>query len=81
MFFCYNVFMAKENLINTGDLVKVKKPFITKERFCFNINEEYDFGMVIKKSEFSHKNEGYYVAVLLNSSNIVYRHADEVYKI
>ena len=49
--------------------------------FRFNINEEYDFGMVIKKSEFSHKNEGYYVAVLLNSSNIVYRHADEVYKI
>jgi hypothetical protein len=73
--------MENENSINTGDLVKVKKPFIAKERFCFNINDEYDFGMVIKKSEFSHKNEGYYVTVLLNSSNIVYRHLDEVYKI
>ena len=67
--------------VNTGDLVKVKKPFIAKERFCFNISDEYDFGMVVKKSELSHNNKGYYVAVLLNSSNIVYRHEDEVYKI
>lgn len=71
--------MKTATTINAGDLVKVNKPFFSHKKYNFNINSDYDFGIVVKKMSSDYGQDC--VAILLNTNNIIYRHANEVCRI